>query len=428
MIAKLLRCYPLLLGFIVMTSFSSCDNDNEIPESPAYKGTWSATLKGNGEEVGAYPDLYSNYWEYTYYMSGNENKAVCLSGQFPYARYFSVSLYNDETGDAIGGINDIEIEPDKGSVNPFRASTSENGWFHIYIVPENTDESFIARLGSRNVCKVRCDVKKVAIFIRQYLGTDASGKTPDEFGGVALPSITAIDIPAGEAAEVPTHEYCNVYSATSNVYVLKSDEDDDMPFFLSPVSKYYPNNSTAYLYARTRLTTDEVLTFSFIPAPIPDKPEQYANAVARYWSICLGSASDTRSYYSLCDRNANWENGKKAQFVVCLQSNPRLNEIKAYVDSSMAAGEKINLFIWDSEKKNIDGKPLGEYIAFMYRNILPDASWEYSIASMIPTEYFDGMLEPIDHVTQPERQIAHIALGDYGPFGHKLSTDDFLRK
>ena len=121
MIAKLLRCYPLLLGFIVMTSFSSCDNDKEIPESPAYKGTWSATLKGNGEEVGAYPDLYSNYWEYTYYMSGNENKAVCLSGQFPYARYFSVSLYNDETGDAIGGINDIEIEPDKGSVNPFRA-------------------------------------------------------------------------------------------------------------------------------------------------------------------------------------------------------------------------------------------------------------------------------------------------------------------
>lgn len=422
------RIIALLIGLIALISFPSCDNDNDEPAPGALDGKWSDTLKGNGEEVGAYPDLYSNYWEYTYYMEGNENKAVCLSGQYPYARYFSISLYNDETGDAIGGINDVEIEPDNGSVNPFRSSTSVNGRFHIYIVPENADANFIAGLGSRNVCKVRGDVKKVAIFVRQYLGTDASGKNSDEFGGVELPAISAIDMTSGKGVEVPAHAYCNVYSATSNVYVLKSDEDAEMPFFLSPVSKYYPNNSTAYLYARTRLTAGEVLTFSFIPAPIPEKPEQYAGAVARYWSICLGSASDTRSYYSLCDRNADWENGSKAEFVICLKSNPRLDEIKSDIDSRKGAGEKINLFVWDSEKKNIDGKPLGEYIAFMYRNILPDASWEHSIASMIPTEYFDGTLEPIDHVTQPERQIAHIALGDYGPLSHKISTSEFLQR
>ena len=69
-------------------------------------------------------------------------------------------------------------------------------------------------------------------------------------------------------------------------------------------------------------------------------------------------------------------------------------------------GEKANLFIWDSEKQNIDGKPLGEYIAIMYRNILPNDSWEHSIATMLPTEYFDGKLEPIDHVTNPDRQLA----------------------
>lgn len=414
------------LGLAAVLCLAGCDDNNDGPQTEDMDGKWSETLKGNGEVVGAYPDLYSNYWEYTYYMSGNENKAVCLSGEFPYARYFSISLYNDETGDAIGGINDVEIEPDNGSVNPFRVSTKGTGRFHIYIVPEETDGDFIAGLGSANVCKVNKDVKKVAIFVRQYLGTDASGLNSDEFGGVELPAISAIDIATGKEAKVPSHEYCNVYAATSNAYILKSDELADVPFFLSPVSKYYPNNSTAYLYARTRLQQDSVMTFSFIPAPIPSKAEEYDGAAARYWSICLGSASDTRSYYSLCDRNADWENGSKAEFVVCLKNNPRLDEIKARVEEGKKRGEKINLFVWDSEKKNIDGKPLGEYIAFMYRNILPNAEWEHSIATMIPTEYYDGKLEPIDHVTQPERQVAHIALGDYGPLGKKMSTADFL--
>jgi len=411
--------------FIALLGFAACDDDDDR-ESGSYFAQWSETLKGNGEEVGAYPDLYSNYWEYTYYMTGNEDKAVCLTGEFPYARYFSISLYNDETGDAIGGINDVEIEPDKGSVNPFRETSATTGRFHIYVLPEDADEGFVSRLGSENICKVKKDVRKVAIFVRQYLGTDSSGANADEFGGVELPAISAIDIATGDKTGVPDHEYCNVYAATSNAYVLKSDELADVPFFLSPVSKYYPNNSTAYLYARTRLRSDSVLTFSFIPAPIPARAEEYGDAVARYWSICLGSASDTRSYYSLCDRNADWESGSKAEFVVCLKNNPRLEEIKAYVETAKKSGEKINLFIWDSEKNNIDGKPLGEYIAFMYRNILPDAGWEHSIATMIPTEYFDGKLEPIDHVTQPERQVAHIALGDYGPLGKKISTSDFL--
>lgn len=69
--------------------------------------------------------------------------------------------------------------------------------------------------------------------------------------------------------------------------------------------------------------------------------------------------------------------------------------------------------VWDSEKLNIDGIPLGEFIAFMYRNILPDQDWEYSISNMTPTDYFDGVEEPIQKVTDPHKQIANIALGDY---------------
>lgn len=52
-------------------------------------------------------------------------------------------------------------------------------------------------------------------------------------------------------------------------------------------------------------------------------------------------------------------------------------------------GELVNLFVWDSEKMNIDR-------------------------------------EPIDHVTNPEKQLAHKALKEYEPFGEKISTEQLL--
>lgn len=106
-------------------SFIGC-SDNDQPDETIIdpKEQWSATLRGDGEILGAYPDLFSNYWEYTYNMNEYPDVALRIEGQFPHARYFSFSLYDDETGSAIGGINDHEIIPDEGSENPF-VSTSE---------------------------------------------------------------------------------------------------------------------------------------------------------------------------------------------------------------------------------------------------------------------------------------------------------------
>ncbi len=424
MIKKLLS--TLLTLFAGMGMLTSCsDSDTPAPVNPTAQ--WSPTVKGNGEVIGAYPDLYSNYWEYTYDLSKHPDKVLRFSGEFPHCRYFSFSVYNDETGTAIGGINDVYIEPEEGSVNPFRVSTSRTGRFTVYLVPEKLADDFKKSWSPDNICIVGDGVRKVSVMIRQYLGTDASGENYDEYGGVGLPLISALNPVTGEEVELPEHILSNVYSATSEVYLLKSDHLREMPFFLAPPSRYYPNNSTAYLYARTHLSTDSILTFSFIPAPMPQRPEDYADAAARYWSICLGSAADTRSYASLCDRNANWKEGEKAEFVIALKKNPRLDEVTAKVERLNKEGGKVNLMVWDSEKLNIDGIPLGENIAFMYRNILPNSAWPYSISNMLPTEYYDGVREPIDMVTEPDRQIAHIALGDYGPLGQKSSTADYLK-
>ncbi|WP_300504514.1 hypothetical protein [uncultured Duncaniella sp.] len=417
-----IQIVAVIASFFILTACSETDS----PDLPDPMQQWSATAKGNGEVIGAYPDLYSNYWEYTYNISANDDRVLRFSGEFPHCRYFSFSIYNDETGSAIGGIDDLSIAPDEGSVNPFQVSTSQSGFFTMYVVPEKLSADFIRKFSPKNICVVKDDVRKVSIVVRQYLGTDASGVESDEYGGVSLPLITALNPVNGEAMPLPDHILSNVYKATSDVYILKSDELREMPFFLATPGRYYPNNSTDYLYARTRLRGDSVLTFSFIPAPIPQKPEMYPEAAARYWSVCLGSAGDTRSYYSLCDRNANWKEGEKAEFVVCLKTNPRLTEVSAKVERDIKDGRNVNLFVWDCDKLNIDGKPLGEYITFMYRNILPNPAWPHSISNMVPTEYYDGIHEPIETVVNPQKQIAHIALGDYGPFGIKMSAENYL--
>ncbi len=416
-----------LLSCIMAMTFVACSDDDgiKIPK-PLPKEQWSATLKGDGEELGAYPDLYCNYWEYTYRADENSDKILCLKGEFPHCRYFSVSLYNDETGDVFSGINDQDIPADKGSTNPFVKTTSGKNYFTIYVVPNGTPQSVIDKLGSEKVVKVAKGVNKVAIALRHYLGTTADGSQKDEYAGVELPAITALDMDLHETS-VPEHVASNIAKVTSKVFTQKSDENKEMPFFLAPVSMYYPNNSTAYLYGRTHLREDSVLTFSFIPATVPTKPEEYKDAVARYWSICIGSASDTRSYMSIYDAKARYADGKKATFVDRLKKNPKLSAIQSKVNEMNANGGYVNLFIWDSEKKNIDGNPIGEVVAIMYRNILPDKDWEHSIARMTPTAYKDDKGEPIDHVTDPDEQLAHKALGDYGPLGVKVSNDDFLK-
>ena len=177
-----------LLSCIMAMTFIACSNDDsnndiKIPTvSP--KEQWGATLKGDGEELGAYPDLYCNYWEYTYRADENSDKILCLKGEFPHCRYFSVSLYNDETGDVFSGINDQDIPADKGSTNPFVKTTSGKNYFTIYVVPNGTPQSVIDKLGSEKVVKVAKGVNKVAIALRHYLGTTADGSQKDEYAGV----------------------------------------------------------------------------------------------------------------------------------------------------------------------------------------------------------------------------------------------------
>ena len=409
--------FSMLFAIPFIVGCSDTDESTAV-KNPTPKEQWGKTLVGSDGTIFAYPDLYVNYWEYTWRTQedGNDHIALCIKGAFPSARFFSLSLYDDEKGEAIGGLADGEITPDAGSVNPFVTASAATNYFTVFIAPASATEVQMALLGSANVCKLKAGVRQATIVMREYLGTD-------EYGGVELPEIRAIDLRTMQEVEAPLRRNSNVTKFPVSYSELWSDHNQDMPFFLASRGDYYPNSSTDYLFARTILPDDQVLTFSFLPVPIPKRVEEYKGAAARYWSMCFGSARDTHSYYSVYDEQAATPDGRKCTFVVCMKQNPSLEAIRQKVEKERSEGKSVQLIEWDRERKSVEGKEIGNCIVTLYRNILPNKAWEHSISNMIPTPYGD----PVNAAqAAPSRMIAHKALGDYGPYGMKYPNEQFL--
>ena len=106
-----------------------------------------------------------------------------------------------------------------------------------------------------------------------------------------------------------------------------------------------------------------------------------------------------------------------------MKQNPQLDAVTAKVAEEKARGRYWQLIVWDRERLSVENKPIGDCIVTMYRNILPNKAWEYSISQMIATPYGD----PVNTASKdPDHMIAHKALGEYGPNGMKYATADFL--
>ena len=412
-----MKMKKILLFAAVAAACLACSG-NKI-QNPTPKEQWGPTAKGADFTVPQLPDLFVNYWEYSYSVEENANLALRISGEFPNCRYFSFSTYNDENGEVISGMSDFEIVPDEGSVNPFVTPSENKNSFTVYIVPASTTEEQIAKLPSKNIIKLGEGVKKACLIIREYLGVD-------EFGGVELPAIQAYNLENMKEVAAPIRGTSNMWKEPAPFQAQWFDSEIDVPFMLAPRGSFYPNNATDYLYCRTALEDNQVMTWSFIPAPYPKKVEDYEGAPCRYWSMCFGTQLDTRSYYSVYDAQANVPDGEKVTFVLCLKQNPHLAEIEQAVSKAKEAGKYINLVVWDRERASYFGPetPIGNCITVMYRNILPNKNWEHSMSNMTPTPYGDPVTAA---KADPEHLQADVALGEYGPRGKKVTSEEFLK-
>lgn len=400
-----------LLSLLALCVISCEDNDDHQPPSDS-NDIWGTTY--SHANLGAYPDIYSKYWVYAYETYENPNIGLRISGLYPQARFFSFSIYNDLKGEVIDGLDDVNISPDDGYINPYNVTTnSTDNRFTIYLLKEGTNLSLFPDIKEENVCYFSDDVECVSVCLRQYLGEG-------EYGGVGLPAIEGVDMTTGKVVAAPKAVTSKATIMKDGIFVpLESDKSMEVPFLLSPRGDYFPNNSTDYLYCRTQLTTDQVLTFSFIPAPIPACVEEYRDAKARYWSICIGSVMNTYSYCSFYDRMLEYEDGEKITVAVISANNAKLAEVK----EAMQNIPYSYLMEWNEELLDNQGRKISDIITVLYRNILPDKTWQYSMSTMTPTPYGD----PYNSITDPDKQMAHKALGEYGPLGTKYSTDEFLQ-
>ena len=123
------------------------------------------------------------------------------------------------SGDAIGGIDDFNIDPDIKSVNPYTITTTGSNYFTIYVVLHTMSQKQIEKLDSKNICQIQEGVNRVAICIRQYLGTDTKGNK-HEYGGVNLPAVEAIDINTLKEVYAPHRTKSNIDNFPTS-YTLK---------------------------------------------------------------------------------------------------------------------------------------------------------------------------------------------------------------
>ena len=244
----MLRTKAFIITALVCVFFSACsEDDNPVDvtiNNPTPKEQWGPTAKGADFTVPQLPDLYVNYWEYSYSVEENANLALRITGEFPNCRYFSFSTYNDENGEVVSGMSDFEIIPDDGCVNPFVTTSSAKNTFTVYIVPSTITEEQISKLNCQNIIKLGEGVKKACLIIREYLGVD-------EFGGVELPAIQAYNLTTLKEVPAPIRGTSNMWRNPAPFKPQWFDSETDVPFMLAPRGSFYPNNAT---YSVVRLS------------------------------------------------------------------------------------------------------------------------------------------------------------------------------
>ena len=94
------KIFYLMLVALTVGMFTACDDDDENTtqiNNPEPKEQWGKTLRGDNQTLLAFPDIYADYWEYTYSYKDNPNIGLRLTGKFPKSRFFNFTVYNDET-------------------------------------------------------------------------------------------------------------------------------------------------------------------------------------------------------------------------------------------------------------------------------------------------------------------------------------------
>lgn len=436
---KFLKNLNLLLLAAISFGTVACSNDSNDDPKPGNGGTtpeseftvggeeaWGKVMRGDDLTLGAFPDMYVCYWEYTFDASANPNIGLRVEGEYPDARFFNFNVYDDilqynplNDADITTNLEDIDIKPNKGSINSFRSNGEKDQHYTIYFLPQSANA---AQYEGKNVCwfgdytkdEMGAESwKHISVFLRYYIPSVIP------YAGVELPTITAFDLTTGKDVKLPKREVSALHSVTIPGGAFVSNAN--MAFMRAPLSLMFPNGPAEYLFNRNELEPGKVLFFNVKVPSYPKSVADYTNKDIdmRYWSMCLG-AETTYSYYSIYDANTTIDQDGFAWYVVVDPSDENADKVK-----ELCQERGYNYMPWDRAKVAQDAiekgiaNVTGSEIMVLYRNLMFDG-YEHSIREK---------MQPID-INNPQNitkeMIAIQALGDYGPHGKKMTIEQFI--
>jgi len=306
---------------------------------------WALVISGSQLNI-AFPDQAATYWSMNQPIP--PGGYIEIHGQFPHARYTSLTSYTGQT-QAIDGLNDTHIQPDPGSTNPFLPGADRDAARRDYTVHVVSAQVPADSRPPNTIYTTNADGSKSSnglgrIVLRIYEGDDGMGTE----GGVPLPDVTLVTssgqrttlpqcpdtgVPdlgqvatlanAGTGEELPNtglggtdppvwHKYTNLVSgailaatdqqATGGAPTAVTNQTDSA----LPPGGFYENPDNKYVTSTFSRGLGQVLAFRAKAPTFPQTRDgekrmgwmdagSWMTGQVRYWSFCTNA--QTTAYY-----------------------------------------------------------------------------------------------------------------------------------
>ena len=338
-----MRIRALLLASAVGAGALATGSATAGPAEPTSRScAWTVKVDPDGANV-AFPDQAARYWVLR--LPGTAASSLTIRGYYPYARYTSLTAYNAVLG-STDGIPDVRMNPDKGSINPFRVGAPRllplgKRHYTVQVVfgrrpahpPANTLYTEPSDASRR--------ATDFSVALRIYEPNRGLGDS----GGVPLPSVT-LNTPAGSVTipDCPIAPLPAGTNATINrvpaphtgpgsqdaivwhkFYNLPTSFTTALAAPLVPVTMTLPKggfgDNPDNKYVATVVSMERAPAV-VITGKVPTTPRTWDGAKRmqagqlRYWSICTNEVVTERFYGCVMDDQIPLAAGRRFTIVV----------------------------------------------------------------------------------------------------------------
>jgi hypothetical protein len=381
----------------------------------------------------AFPDHASRYDVLSFMPGTGDFDVIQITGQFPYARYFGINLYDSDQATDFAGLVDREMIADDGSRNPFaigdynkNAIPAAERNYTIWLVSETVQE----RLRNDEQRRTLLDhvnimtypdkgISNLAFMNRVY----RPNRGQDLLGGVPLPRVEAFKLDgtqatAPELGKIKHAIKTKVPKFLFNAGIIKTWDltkrfapSNEIRFNRVSEAGLFPNRHVDYIVASLKqYYWNKVVVVTMKKTPTVDDTydggDFRPDVDVRFWSFCIGDLTTTGTADCLADDEIRHNpDGSSVTIVIA----------PFYLKSKiLQAG--LNHLAW-----GLSYKPL-----LIHRHMLASDDFAARI----------GNIPKIGRPPAPEdwnadyfeRHGAEHFMGDYTPKGKILGVSEFLQR